>query len=360
MGYQPPDRLTPKERRNTLIYAGGWLVFLLTALPALTAGDAGLGAKALGWAGLLVFIASYLCGMVYPRPVARLPRMANTTGFMVVMFAGLVMMFPAVGHPVLFNVPYFVALWVFNHTLRTGLGATVVILFCGGLGIWALGGDARPIFLLQMLMVTAPLLGVRLSIEREEMERKHREELFLTQQRASFARDVHDLLGQSLTAITLQAQVASRLIDKNPQAARAELDGIIATARDSLTEVRAAVTEINRTSIREQLLHAREILFAANIRAELPDVDALPKLALEVDRLFAMCLREAVTNVVRHSRARHCVVTLAADRLTISDDGVGFTSEFGNGLSGLRARAAERNMELSVTNTHPGTTVEVS
>ncbi len=164
--------------------------------------------------------------------------------------------------------------------------------------------------------------------------------LAVTEERLRFARDLHDLLGHSLSVISLKAQLARRLT--GDPAVAAEIADIEAVTGHALVEVREAVTGYRATSLLDELDTARAALGAAGITMT-TDLTGIP-LDPRADALFSWVVREAVTNTVRHSKAAACRVALSATRetavLVISDDGVGASASVptGNGLTGLEER----------------------
>jgi two-component system, NarL family, sensor histidine kinase DesK len=169
-----------------------------------------------------------------------------------------------------------------------------------------------------------------------------RAELARLAERARIARDMHDLLGHSLTTITVKAQLASRLGESDPARARHEMAEVEAIARSSLADVRAAVSNYHIT-LAGELASGRELLRAAGINADLPGaVDVVDPANQE---LFGWVVREGLTNIVRHAHATSCAVRLSASSVEVLDDGVGVNSPrsneaTGNGLAGLRDRVA--------------------
>ncbi len=157
-------------------------------------------------------------------------------------------------------------------------------------------------------------------------------------ERFRIARDLHDLLGHSLTTITVKAGLAHRVGATDPARALQEIAEVEALARRSLADVRAAVTSYRDVTLAGQLATGRELLRAAGVTADLPHaVDVVDPANQE---LFGWVVREGLTNVVRHAHASWCAVRLCASSVEIVDDGVGGASPPGNGLSGLRERVA--------------------
>ena len=164
--------------------------------------------------------------------------------------------------------------------------------------------------------------------------------LAVDNERSRFARDLHDILGHSLTVITVKAELAKKLMDVDPVRARAEVDDLERLARDALADVRRAVEGYRELTLPGELARARTALAAAEIEAELPNsTDDVPSDRRE---LFAWTIREGVTNVIRHSHAKRCVVVLHARlrRDPRRRRRAGTVRPSGHGLTGLRERAS--------------------
>ena len=159
-------------------------------------------------------------------------------------------------------------------------------------------------------------------------------------ERSRIARDLHDLLGHSLTTITVKSGLARRLGERGDNdRALTEIREVESLSRRTLADVRAAVAGHRDVTLAGELATSREVLRAAGIIAELPG--AVDVVDPELSETFGWVVREGVTNVVRHSRASHCTITLTARSIEIVDDGhTGVTSGAGNGLSGLQERLA--------------------
>ncbi len=150
----------------------------------------------------------------------------------------------------------------------------------------------------------------------------------MARERERFARDLHDLLGHSLSVIALKAELAGRLVRERPDAADREIAELEQVARTALSEVREAVSGYRRPTLDDELAGARMALAAAGIESE---VNRAPlSLAPETEAVLAWAVREGATNVIRHSRATHCTITVDGDRrrawVEIVDDGTGEAS----------------------------------
>ncbi|WP_308466337.1 sensor histidine kinase [Rathayibacter soli] len=187
-----------------------------------------------------------------------------------------------------------------------------------------MAGFARQIAAINQLRATQHELA-RLAVEKE---------------RGRVARDIHDILGHSLTAITVKAELAGMLIDADEGTkAGAEIAAVEELARGALADVRATVAGYRGVNIVGELANARSILASAGIDADLPTtVDSLPTRYRE---LAGWVVREGVTNVVRHSEAKHCRIRISPAEIEVADDGRGpaaLTASTSTGLRGLGER----------------------
>jgi two-component system, NarL family, sensor histidine kinase DesK len=220
--------------------------------------------------------------------------------------------------------PQFIKPWRL-HGLQWSMGASVA------LASLAVFGFSR------LIRANAQLAAAREEVATLAAERE----------RMRIARDLHDLLGHSLTTVTVKAALAARLFDQDPARARAEIAEVEILARESLADVRAAVAGYREVRLATELATAREVLAAAGIEAQVPG--AVEGMSPEVGGLFGWVVREGVTNVVRHSRATKVRITFDATGIEIVDDGSGCpeppTQETagmataGHGLVGLAERA---------------------
>ena len=168
------------------------------------------------------------------------------------------------------------------------------------------------------------------------------EQLAKAEERARIARDVHDLLGHTLSVIVLKSDLAQQLLQTpgGQEEAAKEIGEVRDVARTALREVREAVTGYRRASLSAELVHAETTLVTAGITCKMQSAPV--DLPAEGESALALVLREAVTNVVRHSHARTCTIEVHAQdgqaMLRVEDDGTGSEIVPGNGLQGMRER----------------------
>ena len=165
-------------------------------------------------------------------------------------------------------------------------------------------------------------------------------------ERNRIARDLHDLLGHSLTTITVKADLADRLVAHDLDEAAKEIREVAALSRRALGDVRAAVANFREVTLAGELASGRELLRAAGIVAELPHAAEIVDDATQ--ELFGWVVREGLTNVVRHSKARTCQVRISPRAIEVVDDGIGGSPRSGNGLAGLTERVAALGGSLQV------------
>jgi two-component system, NarL family, sensor histidine kinase DesK len=193
---------------------------------------------------------------------------------------------------------------------------------------------AIPVVALSMFATVQVMRGNQALAEaRAELAR-----LAAENERIRIARDLHDLLGHSLTTITVKAGLARRLGAVDGARANQEIAEVEALARQSLADMRAAVSNYRDVTLTGELAAGRELLRAAGIVADLPSAADVVEPAHQ--ELFGWVIREGLTNIVRHAHASSCTVRLSSSSVEILDDGVGGSAAAGNGLSGLSERVA--------------------
>ncbi|HWM92728.1 MAG TPA: sensor histidine kinase [Thermoanaerobaculia bacterium] len=177
--------------------------------------------------------------------------------------------------------------------------------------------------------------NARLRITQEEVER-----LAKAAERERIARDLHDVLGHTLSVITLKSELAGKLVDRDPDRACREIREVERISREALREVRTAIAGYRSEGLQAELARAGLALESSGVKLEYFAQPVEPGPARET--VLALALKEAVTNVIRHSGARTCWISLKEEngevRLEVRDDGRGGTAPFGIGLSSMRER----------------------
>jgi two-component system sensor histidine kinase DesK len=186
-------------------------------------------------------------------------------------------------------------------------------------------------------------------------------QILKTAERERIARDLHDILGHTLSVIALKAELANRLLEQSPQRAKTEIADVERIARNALAEVRDAISGYRSGDLLAELDRAQSTLETAGIVVE-RHCESLD-MPVAQERVLALVLREAVTNIVRHAQAKHCHMTLrktARDyRFEVRDDGRGGPHEEGFGMLGIRERVAAIGGHASWS-AGPGTALTVA
>jgi two-component system sensor histidine kinase DesK len=208
-------------------------------------------------------------------------------------------------------------------------------------------------FMLPTLVVGAPIgiasiMDSSLRRSRDLLMRKQEEveHMATIAERERISRDLHDLLGHTLSLITIKAELAGKLFDHDASASRREIKDIENSARHALNEVRAAVTGYRQTGFAHELATARASLAAAQVEMEASVQPFL--MPPSAENVLALALREAVTNIVRHAGATRCSVSVTQEGglivFRIRDNGTASganqTLHHGNGLRGMQERVA--------------------
>ena len=330
-------------------FSAPWLVFLLMPLDSFLTTPELAPVRWTGVALIALFAVVNCSAYAVPWlvPVASTVRRSVIwTALMILPLVGMAVLTPSDIHVILLGFGmYFVAFWIFGTiapyrlrlTVAASMGAICWLTFVtvSGFDFSSHGGIA--------LFIGAPLLGLlgfSYLIELGERADVARASLALSEEREEIARDVHDVLGHSLTVITLKAELAQRLLEIDPARAGAEMEAIAQLSRASLAEVRSTVTRLRVPDFSGEIEGAGRALQTAGIRVELPEAQNALAVAGVNAKLFSWVLREAVTNMVRHSGANAARVRLSATGLDILDNGVGVGDARGNGLTGMAQRVA--------------------
>ncbi|MFH8406459.1 sensor histidine kinase [Streptomyces sp. NPDC018019] len=334
-----------------------WFLYLSGPIGDLAGGELSPADDVLGWAGLLAFIAVYFA-LVFRHMTHRpMPDgLVRAAVFVIVALAALLaweigpnwlVLFTFASVSVGVTQPFRISRWAIP-------ALTCVLVLIGlrypNVHVYLFA------YALPCLLSGFAMVGVQHMIRTMQELRAAREEvarLAANEERLRLARDLHDLLGHSLSLITLKSELAGRMLPGTPDAAAQQVADIERVSRQALVDVREAVTGYRRPRLTVELAGARAALRTAAITADFdPALEQEHRgLGEDGEGALAWALREAVTNVVRHSSAGRCEVLLTeeweADErrylcLSVTDDGTGPArgAHDGNGLSGLRERLA--------------------
>ncbi|MET0999956.1 MAG: histidine kinase [Marmoricola sp.] len=360
----PDEPLSPMARRGPL-FAAIWLFFLIEPIRV-------------GFArrdtvdGVVGLVATVAFGVVYLLCWFMLRRERQqfvdrpATGVAIAWFGALLalgaVMVVTLGQIGTTATVYLAVMAVMLFPTRVALvlvvlDAVAVVVLGESLSTWSSGVGLA----FSVLAAALAIYGIQqLLVRNRALLSAHEEnaELAVENERTRFARDLHDILGHSLTVITVKAELAQRLLDVDPEGARREVADLERLSRDALSDVRRAVEGYRELTLPGELSRARTALAAAGIEAHLPT--ASEEVPTHLRELFAWTVREGVTNVLRHSRAHSCTVELTARRVEVRDDGVGGAGRSGgSGLLGLDERAAAARATVTVRDLDPGFSLAV-
>lgn len=357
------------RRRWAPFFAGLWLLYLAQPFSDAWKHRGHLD----GWIGMVATIAFAVVYVGYffilrrcappGPPLLMRPFDPRLVPPLLVALALGVVMCVTVGVDGLTAAPYLAVMLVIWLPNRYGWLLGVIL----GVGAYVLsatvpGWGQQPGVLFGTCIATLAVWGISQAMSRAMQVAQMREEnaaLVIQEERNRFARDLHDILGHSLTVVTVKAELAGRLLDVDPQRAKAEIADLERLSREALADVRQAVSGYREITLPGELARARSALEAAGICATLPN--STDDVRGDLRELFAWTVREGVTNVLRHSAAEACEVILSGSSVEIRDNGRGMdTPGMGHGLIGLRERAAELGAVLMTRTLSPGFSLKVS
>ncbi|MFI7409045.1 sensor histidine kinase [Streptomyces sp. NPDC049627] len=359
----------PQNRRQQVVkflWIGIWLAYLSAPVGDLLHGGHSDGVRVLGWIGLVAFVAWYFA-LVFRT--GRGETNGVVLGSVAVLAAQSTVLALTLGREwlVLFvyvaissgaALPFHLARWTIPAVSALLTGVAFVVpggtSFLWGLLFPALLGGFSMTGVRQLIRTTIELREARATVAH----------LAANEERLRLARDLHDLLGHSLSLITLKSELAGRMLPGHPEKAAQQVADIEQVSRQALVDVREAVTGYRRPRLTAELAGAKVALTAAGVTAGLPaedpDLSGVPE---ESESALAWALREAVTNVVRHSGAGRCTVDLVRRQtldgpvleLSVEDNGSGGAGNGpGNGLTGLTERLEKAGGTLEAGGSRQG------
>jgi two-component system sensor histidine kinase DesK len=350
----PRIGLPPENRRQRMVklcWVCVWMIYLAYPVSDLLDGSHTVPVRIVGWVALAAFLGSYIA-LVFRRQVGGAPRPGrpvHRASYLLSSAWLTLFVYTAIATGVLLAPRYSLA----GVTAVTAC-LVVVGLTCPDRTMGNLGSAAVSAFLGGAAMGGLP--GLAQLLHRPDHALQAVAALAASDERLRMARDLHDLLGHSLSLITLKSELTSRFLDQGRYAeAQAQVADIEKVSRQSLVDVREAIGGYRRPKIAVELAALRIALEAADVAVDVDQsvADGHPGLGPEEEGALGWALREAATNIVRHSAAKNCTVRLAeylvedgsrALRLDVVDDGMGVGKRSGhsrgNGLSGLAERLA--------------------
>ncbi|SFL36579.1 two-component system, NarL family, sensor histidine kinase DesK [Paenibacillus sp. 1_12] len=336
-----------RKLRGSLIFSFIWLIYLI--IPITTLVHKSVSDMWIGFSVLALFVMCFLLSyMDSSRRLLYVMVMFVIIGFFSLHFdqSFIFMGFYTAAIVGMLSTPK-----LFIAGMSAQLVLFALVLFFSGLELNE--SDLINLIPSMLVMTVLPIVmkGVFRSKElRSKLDNANDEiaRLVKNEERQRISRDLHDTLGHTLSLIALKSELAEKMISKNPERAIQETKDIQTTARAALKQVRELVSDINTVTINEELVHAEQILSAAGIDLHIQGKAEAAEVPPLIQNILGMCLRELVTNVVKHSKARHCFIVCAAATdpftLTIRDDGIGTAypasghSPICAGLRGIRER----------------------
>ncbi|MET0937479.1 MAG: sensor histidine kinase [Luteibacter sp.] len=357
-----PDSLLGSLRSPTYLrWQAGLQVFWLIAL---IQAPLALGGFDWAWFGptllsIAVYLVSYIA--VYIQPLRRLPFHASAIvvlGFVLWPVNPLSLGYVVIGITLLAYAQR-ARVWLLGIVVGTLVTLLWVYLFHVPLiHVGVVAGAGLAAGFSNFLYVRGARRDAELRLSQGEVRR-----LATLAERERIGRDLHDLLGHTLSLITLKSELAKRLALADPARAQQEMEEVERVARHTLGEVRSAVTGMRAGDLNSELVSARLMLEASGIslRVVTPARMALPPKA---EAALALVLREAVTNIHRHSRATEACVTILRNgqdfSMRITDNGCGGLAAHGNGVSGMRERVNQIGGRLAIDSpAKQGTQLEI-
>jgi two-component system, NarL family, sensor histidine kinase DesK len=302
--------------------------------------SASTSAKTVATVALVVFYAAYLVVPPLVWPEREAVRIAATIGLLLLSC----LLFVPVGVSAAWTWVLVLVVAAFTWSSQTAGIVFVVAVTALAIGLAAALGWPDSITAVPFITGSIGVLMVAFSHQiRQTVQLKAANEqiarLAVDEERARFARDLHDSLGHSLTVVTVKSELAGKLVSRDPEAAEREIADVETLARQALADLRAAVGGFRGVTLEGELSTARAALAAGGVALEVPTPATVVR--PELRPVFAWAVREGVTNVLRHAAATTCTITLTRTSLRIRDDGTAVPpSGSGSGLRGIEERAA--------------------
>ena len=320
-----------------VLLAAIWLVFL--AFPALSVWNLEDPlARMVGILALVLFVPAYLRSFTdmgnYLDPRER--RRQLFRGALILLAVGI--LFWAIGTKAFSMFPFLAAFTSYGLWAPVRIPATIAVAG-GGMAVmlWAGVGLSDGGAILTVLVAIMGMITVKL-VEHEAITAEHEQQRAVAEQRERMIRDVHDLVGHSLTVANLRLQLTERLFESDPGQAKAELEQTRAFLTEAQEELRLSVTGEWERPVAEETIRVVKVLRSNGIEVR---VEGDPQeVRGPIVLVLGWVLREAATNVLRHAHATRVEITFTSGRFSLADDGDGYCGGEGSGLAGMRERVA--------------------
>lgn len=363
----PDADSTPTMQRWGWLFAAPWLVFLVIQVPVLIQTGRPSWQVGLAIALMVLFSVCFLFPYVKFSSAVLSGRTHERSAWvpLVAMVVIVLVSLPVMSWSAMSFFPYVVSYLAFHVRSRIALPVsaalfvgTVVALWVGGI-IVEMGYLVLVMGLVTVATFTSVVLIQKAGHEEQLLAEQHR-----LREQERLGRDLHDLLGHSLTVIAMKAELAEALAERSPDMAKAEMTQIRELTRDALKRVRFTVGQMRNSSVSEEIA-GLEVSFAGT-GTELQIIGRPPELPPRLEQVLGWIIREAGTNVLRHARAEHCRIEWTAGSVRITDDGVGLPDGnagqvSGDGVRNMTTRAAEVGARAVIgPGPDGGTSVEVA
>lgn len=359
-----------------------WQVFLVYPVLAVLSADSATPWTVLGLASVAAFAVVYLASFASPAITEGFPlhlrgglgevwsgasdgddRASLGLGYLIALLACAAGTAPAAGvHGVVTFLPFLSCFVTSVWGLRRSMPSVIALVAVGVGAAFAVDQMELLIPALLVVPISASMVATRLAIGAGERETRYRRALGVSEERERLGRDLHDVLGHTLTALAIRAQLADALVEKDPGEARREIRNIEELTRTALSEMRQTVAGMRATDPAEEMVRAEESLRSAGMNVEVTgDPGRVP---FQHGPLVAWTIREAATNIIRHSGAENASIEFGPGGVRVVDDGIGCEptrAPDGQGLRGLARRAEDEGATFGVSRpeTSAGTIVEV-
>lgn len=356
----------PKQRRFDVVgaaLAGVWTLLLVIPAETVLTSDDSVAKKALFLFHTALFAAIYTAGFGFLEHWKSTGRRKVTGAWITLTLFLIAGHWFYLGIETVFYITWVVALLAFSLPLKASLPLNLALVAAAAGAYLSARPEAGVMSALFLLLGPAVVTVIAVVSDHSERASSLERRLLVVEERERIARDVHDVLGHSLTLINLKAELIHRLIDTDPEAAKQAASEVATASRTALAEARQTVTRIQAPDFSGEIRAARRAFDTAGITATLPEPELAHQVAGVNAQLFSWVLKEAVTNIVRHSGASRCEVTVTPERLEVRDNGTGVPGSLpeGGGLAGLSERVESAGGTLTLQSNDPrGTRVIVS